>query len=102
MIVNHRKNNDLQLTKTYESWRHRLDQVYAEGKEINIYMVVKAFNDFLKGSKYLYHIDSEKMHKRLLKIQTGKLKNAIAWRVVVLKYKLLVIIGGKDDDWVNW
>ena len=85
------------LYLTYVSFFREKKSIYFDGinaVEINKnndyvteYYVIRAMADFLKGIDWLKKIDSEKYHIRLRKMKGNKYKNAIAWRLVEIKYK---------------
>ena len=71
-----------------KTWKDTITDYHVKEDWLSEYYVILGMNDFLKGLKWLKKIDPEKHHKKLQELKTSKLKNAIAWRYVVLKFRL--------------
>lgn len=73
--------------EVFENWKKTISLYHKNNDYVTEYYVIRAMADFLKGIDWLKKIDSEKYHIRLRKMKGNKYKNAIAWRLVEIKYK---------------
>ena len=65
-----------------DKFMNRITLYHVEKKYDYEYMVIRAMEDYLKGRKWLYRIDSERYHKKLQASSGSRYKNAILWRKV--------------------
>ena len=71
----------------YSAWKDEITKYHVEEDWLTEYMLIIAMRDFLRGMDWLKHLDSEKYHKKLLEARSGRIKNAIAWRLVAARLK---------------
>ena len=68
-------------------WKETITSYHVKEDYVSEYYVIRAMWDFLRGLDWLKRIDSERYHKRLLKMRGSRLRNAIAWRVTEWKFE---------------
>lgn len=71
----------------YEQWKTKITSLHLKKDWLSEYYVIRAMDDFLKGLDWLYKIDSGDYHEKLKKASTTKLKNALMWRLVSMRFK---------------
>ena len=69
-------------------WHETITSYHVAGDFVSEYYVIRGMLDFLKGLKWLKHVDSERYHRRLLNMKGNKWKNAISWRVAEKWFKV--------------
>ncbi len=73
---------------TYDTWKAAISYEHVQGRYLSEYMRIRAMLDFLKGRSWLYKVDSEKLHGKLLKNRHFlRIRNFYLWRRADLKYK---------------
>ena len=78
----------LNLNSYYQTWKKDISVYHAQGDYEREYMVIRGFYDFLKGERWLYHHDSEKLHKKLSgRKKHLRYRNALFWRLTVMRLK---------------
>lgn len=70
-----------------EQWKHQITEYHLRKDWLTEYYVICAMNDFLKGMRWLKHVHSGRYHRKLQRVKSCKLKNAICWRLVAWKFK---------------
>ena len=73
--------------KLLSDWKERITAYHLKKDWLTEYYVILAMNDFLRGRKWLGKVDSGRYHKKLRKVKSSRLKNAISWRLVELRFK---------------
>jgi hypothetical protein len=81
----------------YEEWKAKITKYHVAKDWLSEYYVILAMNDFLNGMKWLKKIDSERKHKKLVRLKSSKLKNAVMWRLVAGKFSLWALA----SQWKN-
>ena len=71
-----------------EAWKQKITAYHVRKDWLTEYYVILAMNDFLKGMRWLKRIDAERYHRKLQRARSSKLKNAVCWRVVTLKFRI--------------
>lgn len=69
-----------------KAWKQKITEYHVREDWITEYYVILAMNDFLKGMRWLKRIDSGKYHRKLQKAKSSRIKNAICWRMVSVKF----------------
>lgn len=69
-------------------WEKTITSYHVKCDFVSEYYVIRGMLDFLKGIKWLKHIDAERYHKRLSNMRVNKLKNAISWRIAERWFRL--------------
>lgn len=73
----------------------KVNPKYVRKDWLTEYYVILAMNDFLKGMRWLKRINAERYHRKLQRARSSKLKNAVCWRVVTLKFRIKKFIKAK-------
>lgn len=68
-------------------WKQKISMSHMEKDYKSEYYLIKALNDYLRGTDWLYKIDSEKYHHNLEKKHTNRFFNSFFWRFVQYKFK---------------
>ena len=68
-------------------WKDKITEYHVREDWITEYYVILAMNDFLKGMNWLKRIDSAKYHRKLQRMKSCRIKNAICWRIVAYRYR---------------
>lgn len=76
--------------KLLSDWKEKITAYHLKKDWLTEYYVILAMNDFLRGLKWLKRVDSCRYHKKLQKMKSSRLKNAVSWRLVELRFKRLV------------
>ena len=82
LFVNAELGLDMGKDEIIDKFMNRITLYHVEKKYDYEYMVIRAMEDYLKGRKWLYRIDSERYHKKLQASSGSRYKNAILWRKV--------------------
>lgn len=69
------------MESLYADWFESITKAHVEDDYQTEYYRIRAFYDFLRGRKWLYHVDSEKNHEALRKHKPRRYENAILWRL---------------------
>jgi len=78
-----------------EAWKQKITEYHVRKDWLTEYYVILAMNDFLKGMRWLKRINAERYHRKLQRARSSKLKNAVCWRVVTLKFRIKKFIKAK-------
>lgn len=70
-----------------EDWKRKITQFHIQKDWLTEYYVICAMNDFIKGVNWLKRIDSEKHHRKLARVKSCKIRNAVCWRIVEQRFK---------------
>lgn len=89
LFVNEIRNISQDTKEIYRIWKQKMGYAHSLGKWTNEYLVIIGFNHYLNGLEKILHYDAEKIHNRLRKLKGKRYKNAMAWRVVAIKYFLI-------------
>lgn len=76
-----------EASQILKAWKNKITEYHVREDWITEYYVIRALNDFLKGMKWLKHINSGKYHKKLGRAKSCRLKNAVYWRTVEFKFR---------------
>lgn len=76
------------LMEVLMKWEKTITSYHVKCDFVSEYYVIRGMLDFLKGIKWLKHIDAERYHKRLSNMRGNKLKNAISWRIAERWFKI--------------
>lgn len=68
-------------------WKSKITEFHVQKEWLVEYYAILAMRDYLRGLNWLKRIDSGKYHKRLQKVKSCRLKNAISWRIVERRYR---------------
>lgn len=82
LLVNEITGNSQSQKEVLNEWMEKITAAHLRKEWLTEYMMIKGFRDYLRGVRFLYQIDSERYHKRLLRIKSNRYKNAVAWRIV--------------------
>lgn len=68
------------------NWISNISYFHVNKMYLHEYMAILAMNDYLKGVKWIYKIDSQRYHKKISsKKDSNKFFNAIFWRYTKMK-----------------
>lgn len=70
-----------------EDWKKKITKFHIQRDWATEYYVILAMNDFIKGINWLKRVDPEKYQKKLKRIKSCKIKNAVCWRIVERRFK---------------
>ena len=73
--------------ETLRRWKEKITKYHVERRWAEEYAVICGLRDFLKGMEWLYRIDAERWHKRISGGRGGRIRNAVAWRVVERRFR---------------
>lgn len=79
----YRLNQDWQII--YQEWKKSISNAHIEKEWLAEYMVIRGLLDYMRGWDWLLHIDGEQYHKKLMKKNGVRWKNAILWRYAAIK-----------------
>ena len=82
-----------------EDWKTKITKFHIQRDWATEYYVILAMNDFIKGINWLKRVDPEKYHKKLEKIKSCKIKNAVCWRIVEKRFKWRLIGSNPKQLW---
>ena len=86
--VNRRYAIDQEPDLIYQKWKDKISEFHLHRAYVEEYYIIRGMRDFLRGEKWLYEVNAEKLHKRLMAAKTSKYKNAIMWRMVSVLFWL--------------
>ena len=70
-----------------DKWKQKITEAHLKREWLKEYCLIMALGDWIKGLDWLKAVDSAILHQKLEKARTFRLKNAIAWRYVALRFK---------------
>lgn len=76
-----------------EQWKCKITEYHVKEDWLTEYYIIRAMNDFLRGMRWLKRIDSERYHRKLQRAKGSRLKNAVFWRVVFFRFKMMAWFG---------
>lgn len=82
LFVNEIHHFDSDPSAILSEWKQRMGGFHAKQDWLSEFYVILAMYDFLKGISWLKSIDAQKYHKKLQRIKSTRIKNALAWRFV--------------------
>ena len=82
-------------TEEYRQWKAEISKAHIDNNLTLEYMRIKAFGDYLKGYRWLIKHDGLKLHNKLNRIKGGRIRNALAWRIVSMSFWV------KKDSFLN-
>ncbi len=73
--------------EAYRQWKQTISACHREKDYRTEYMIILGMLDFLKGTDWLYRLDSAKYHERLKRPKhLYRVRNAFLWRIAEKKY----------------
>ena len=76
-----------EVGQVLSEWKDKITEYHVREDWITEYYVILAMNDFLNGMNWLKRIDSAKYHRKLQRMKSCRIKNAICWRIVAYRYR---------------
>ena len=73
--------------KVLLNWKAKISYYHMKQDWTTEYMGIIGMRDYLRGFSWLNAVDGEKLHLKLLKTKSNRLKNALAWRFVQKYYR---------------
>lgn len=73
--------------KVLVNWKAKITSFHINKDFRSEYYVIRGLWDYMKGLKWLHHVNSEQYNKKLLKVNGFRLKNAIFWRITERRFK---------------
>ena len=70
----------------YRQWKDEISKAHIDQNFTLEYMRIKAFGDYLKGDRWLIKHDGRKLHNKLGKVHGGRIRNALSWRIVSMRF----------------
>ncbi|SDB32078.1 glycosyltransferase family 2 protein [Butyrivibrio sp. INlla16] len=70
-----------------EWWKARISSFHVCGDYASEYYTILALLDFMKGQEWLYKIDSELHHRKLMDKRISRYKNAVLWRIAERRFR---------------
>ena len=87
LFVNEKYGLQPPVNEVFGDWKKRISAYHVQRDWLSEYMVICGMGDFLRGMRWLEHLDSEMYHKRITGMKSNRVKNAVAWRWVAFKFK---------------
>lgn len=82
LIVNKLYGLSPDIDALFADWIEKISEYHVRRAWMSEYMTIIAMRDYLRGLDWLKKKDIAKHHRKLLKIRTNRLKNAVMWRRV--------------------
>ncbi len=87
LFVNEFLNDIFDYDDVLDKWKQKITEAHLKREWLKEYCLIMALGDWIKGLDWLKAVDSAILHQKLEKARTFRLKNAIAWRYVALRFK---------------
>lgn len=85
-FVNAKYGRVKESTEEYRQWKAEISKAHVNKNLTREYIQIKAFGDYLNGFKWLLKHDGLKLHNKLNRINGGRIRNALAWRIVSIRF----------------
>ena len=87
LFVNEFLNDIFDYDDVLDKWKQKITEAHLKREWLKEYCLIMALGDWIKGLDWLKAVDSAILHQKLEKARTFRLKNAIAWRYVALRFQ---------------
>ncbi|WP_022760718.1 glycosyltransferase [Butyrivibrio sp. AD3002] len=77
----------MDYSEMLEWWKARISSFHVCGDYASEYYTILALFDFMKGQEWLYKIDSELHHRKLMDKRISRYKNAVLWRIAERRFR---------------
>lgn len=74
--------------KFFTDWKCKISKFHVEKDYKTEYYAIRGMRDYLRGVRWLYAVDSEKLHRRLITRKGSRVINAVLWRWTSVLYKM--------------